>query len=153
MISAQQQSLKTIDPAIEVRGLLKNYGDTKAVRGIDLEIKPGEIYGLIGPDGAGKTSAFQVLGGVMPQTAGDIRMFGKTPRDARNFVGYLTQQFSLYQDLTVWENLRYIGELRLLEKATIEERGMHYLRLFDMEKFTERLAGRLSGGMKQKLAL
>jgi ABC-2 type transport system ATP-binding protein len=139
--------------AIEVRGLTKSYGETDAVRGIDLYVRPGEIYGLIGPDGAGKTSTFQILGGVMARTAGDVRMFGEEPREARQFVGYLTQTFSLYQDLTVRENLRYIGELRLLSKDQIEERGMHYLELFNMSKFTERLAGRLSGGMKQKLAL
>lgn len=140
--------------AIRVYGLKKNYGKTEAVRGIDLEIKAGEIYGLIGPDGAGKTSVFQILGGVMPETsAEEIKMYGVRPREARSVVGYLTQAFSLYQDLTVKENLRYIGELRLLSRREIEERGMYYLRLFDMARFTERLAGRLSGGMKQKLAL
>jgi drug efflux transport system ATP-binding protein len=141
------------EPAIRVRGLRKNYGKLEAVRGIDLEIWPGEIFGLIGPDGAGKTSIFQILGGVMEGTAGKISIYGRSPREARSFVGYLTQTFSLYQDLTVAENLRYIGELRLLSRREIDERGMHYLRLFDMAQFTERLAGRLSGGMKQKLAL
>ena len=154
MNAATGQILNAVgETAVSVRGLTKNYGATEAVRGIDLAIKKGEIYGLIGPDGAGKTSVFQILGGVMPQTSGEARMFGQNPRDARSFVGYLTQTFSLYQDLTVRENLRYIGELRRLSKAEIEERGMYYLRLFDMAKFTERLAGRLSGGMKQKLAL
>ncbi len=141
------------EPAIRVRGLTKNYGETRAVRGIDLDVRSGEIYGLIGPDGAGKTSTFQILGGVMEMTAGEALMFGEKPRAARQFVGYLTQTFSLYQDLTVRENLRYIGELRRLSKRDIEERGEHYLRLFNMSRFTERLAGRLSGGMKQKLAL
>jgi ABC-2 type transport system ATP-binding protein len=113
----------------------------------------GEIFGLIGPDGAGKTSVFQILGGVMPATAGTTKMCGVSARDARPFVGYLTQTFSLYQDMTVTENLNYIGELRRLERAQIEERGMYYLRMFDMERFADRLAGSLSGGMKQKLAL
>ncbi len=142
------------ESAIRVRGLVKHYGKTQAVRGIDLDIGVGEIYGLIGPDGAGKTSVFQILGGVMPETSSvETAMLGKPPREARNYTGYLTQTFSLYQDLTVRENLRYMGDLRLLSKHDIEERGMHYLRLFDMDRFTERLAGRLSGGMKQKLAL
>lgn len=140
-------------PAIEVRGLRKSYGKLEAVREINLDIQQGEIYGLIGPDGAGKTSTFQILGGVMRETSGEISMFGKNAREARSFVGYLTQAFSLYQDLTVIENLRYIGDLRLLSRQEIAERGMHYLRLFDMDKFPDRLAGRLSGGMKQKLAL
>ncbi|MFL6208245.1 MAG: ATP-binding cassette domain-containing protein [Pyrinomonadaceae bacterium] len=139
--------------AIRVRGLRKNYGAVQAVKGIDLDVNTGEIFGLIGPDGAGKTSTFQILGGVMPQTDGTAEMFGRAARDARSFVGYLTQAFSLYQDLSVSENLRYMGELRLLPDDEIEARGDRYLRMFDMHRFKERLAGRLSGGMKQKLAL
>ena len=139
--------------AIDVRELRKSYGALEAVKGVSLLIKAGEIFGLIGPDGAGKTSVFQILGGVMAQTAGAAEMYGVSARDARPFVGYLTQTFSLYQDMTVLENLRYIGELRRLSRAQIEEQGMRYLRMFDMERFTERLAGSLSGGMKQKLAL
>ncbi|MEW6130225.1 MAG: ATP-binding cassette domain-containing protein [Acidobacteriota bacterium] len=139
--------------AIRIRGLRKNYGAIAAVRGIDLDIREGEIFGLIGPDGAGKTSVFQVLGGVMAATAGEALVFGQTTRDARNIIGYLTQAFSLYQDLSVAENLRYMGELRKLSRQQIETRGNRYLKLFDMDRFTARLAGRLSGGMKQKLAL
>ena len=139
--------------AIRVRGLRKTYGELEAVRGIDLDIAEGEIFGLIGPDGAGKTSVFQILGGVMSATAGEAIVFEKTARDARSLIGYLTQAFSLYQDLSVAENLRYMGELRKLSRREIERRGNHYLKLFDMDRFTERLAGRLSGGMKQKLAL
>ena len=139
--------------AISIRNLRKSYGDFEAVRGINLEIAAGEIFGLIGPDGAGKTSVFQILGGVMQATAGRTDMYQIPARQARSFVGYLTQTFSLYQDLSVAENLRYLGELRLLSRRQIEERGMHYLEMFDMERFTDRLAGSLSGGMKQKLAL
>ncbi len=131
----------------------KSYGELEAVKGIDLEIGAGEIFGLIGPDGAGKTSVFQILGGVMAATEGAAEMYRRDARDARSFVGYLTQTFSLYQDMTVAENLRYIGELRRLSRARIEEQGMRYLSMFDMERFTDRLAGSLSGGMKQKLAL
>jgi ABC-2 type transport system ATP-binding protein len=139
--------------AIRIRGLRKNYGDLEAARGVDLEIQRGEIFGLIGPDGAGKTSIFQILGGVMAATAGEAIVFGRPARDARSMIGYLTQTFSLYQDLSVSENLRYVGQLRKLSNRQIAERGNHYLRLFDMDRFTDRLAGRLSGGMKQKLAL
>lgn len=144
---------KTGDTVIAVSGLRKTYGKLEAVKGVDLSISHGEIFGLIGPDGAGKTSVFQILSGVMAETGGEISIFGNRPGEARSFVGYLTQTFSLYPDLTVAENLRYVGDLRLLTRQEIVERGMHYLRLFDMERFTERLAGRLSGGMKQKLAL
>jgi ABC-2 type transport system ATP-binding protein len=141
------------DIAIRVRGLRKSYGKIEAVKGIDLDVRAGEIFGLIGPDGAGKTSTFQILGGVMQASAGEALMLGRTARDARSTVGYLTQAFSLYQDLSVAENLRYMGELRRLSRDEIERRGRHYLELFDMERFTARLAGKLSGGMKQKLAL
>ena len=139
--------------AIEVRGLKKNYGPVEAVRGIDLSIAAGEIFGLIGPDGAGKTTTFQILGGVMAPSSGAVQVYGQNPRDARSQVGYLTQAFSLYPDLTVWENIRYIGDLRHVSRQDLHERGMRYLEMFDMHRFTDRLAGKLSGGMKQKLAL
>ena len=140
-------------PAIQIRGLAKRYGAIEAVRGIDLDVSAGEIFGLIGPDGAGKTSTFQILGGVMEATSGTAEVFGRPPRGARAFVGYLTQAFSLYPDLSVAENLRYVGALRRVPRPQIEERGRRHLTMFGMEPFTDRLAGRLSGGMKQKLAL
>src|SRR2546428_10583 len=139
--------------AIRVQGLAKRYGVREAVRGIDLEVRTGEIFGLIGPDGAGKTSTFQVLGGVMEATAGTAELLGQPARQARAHVGYLTQAFSLYQDLSVAENLRYVGELRRVPVRQIERRGQRYLTMFGMERFMDRLAGRLSGGLKAKLAL
>jgi len=145
--------MSTAPVAISVRGLTKQYGTREAVRGIDLEVRTGEIFGLIGPDGAGKTSTFQVLGGVMEATAGTAELLGQPARLARAHVGYLTQAFSLYPDLSVAENLRYVGELRRVPVADIEARGRRYLTMFGMERFMARLAGRLSGGMKQKLAL
>ncbi len=151
--AADEASALTGDSAIHIRDLRKNYGAIEAVRGVDLDIQRGEIFGLIGPDGAGKTSVFQILGGVMPATAGEAIMLGRSTRDARSYVGYLTQVFSLYHDLTVAENLRYVGELRRLSDRDIEERGRRYLEMFGMDRFTDRLAGKLSGGMKQKLSL
>jgi ABC-2 type transport system ATP-binding protein len=139
--------------AVRVRQLTKRYGSIEAVRGIDFEVREGEIFGLIGPDGAGKTSTFQILGGAMKATSGTAEIFGKPARVARSQTGYLTQAYSLYPDLTVNENIRYIGDLRLVPPREIHDRGMRYLRMFDMDRFTDRLAGRLSGGMKQKLAL
>src|SRR6516164_5617030 len=111
------------DFAISVAGLRKSYGSVQAVRGVDLEVRHGEIFGLIGPDGAGKTSVFQILGGVMPATSGETIMLGRSARDARTYVGYLTQVFSLYHDLSVAENLRYMGQLRRLSDREIEQRG------------------------------
>src|SRR6202046_3505102 len=139
--------------AILIRDLWKRYGAVEAVRGIDLEIGEGEIFGLIGPDGAGKTSTFQILAGVMEATSGTAEVFGVVAREARSNTGYLTQAFSLYPDLSVAENIRYIGDLRRVPPAEIADRGHRYLQMFDMDRFTDRLAGRLSGGMKQKLSL
>ena len=158
MAAAKESHTITIDNtrdgvAIRVEDLKKSYGSVEAVRGIDLTIHSGEIFGLIGPDGAGKTSVFQILGGVMPATTGEALMLGRSARDARSYVGYLTQVFSLYHDLSVAENLRYMGELRRLSDDEIERRGDRYLEMFGMARFKDRLAGRLSGCMKLKLSL
>jgi ABC-2 type transport system ATP-binding protein len=139
--------------AVRVAGLIKRYGTLEAVRGISLEVAAGEIFGLIGPDGAGKTSTFQILAGVMEATGGEAEIFGRPARDARFRTGYLSQAFSLYPDLTVAENIRYIGDLRRVPPKETRKRGQRYLEMFDMDRFVNRLAGRLSGGMKQKLAL
>jgi ABC-2 type transport system ATP-binding protein len=140
-------------PAVRVRDLRKRYGGLEAVRGIGVEVAEGEIFGLIGPDGAGKTSTFQILAGVMEATDGAAEIFGRPAREARSETGYLTQAFSLYPDLTVAENLRYAGDLRRVSPADIAERGRRYLEMFDLDRFVDRLAGKLSGGMKQKLSL
>ncbi len=148
-----QASKESAGPAISIRDLRKVYGKTEAVGGINLDVNSGEIFGLIGPDGAGKTSTFQILGGVMQATSGEAILLGRSAREARAYVGYLTQVFSLYHDLTVAENLRYMGELRRLPDDEIERRGHRYLEMFGMDQFMDRLAGKLSGGMKQKLSL
>lgn len=138
---------------IQVEGLSKRYGKLVAVKGIDFAVKQGEIFGLIGPDGAGKTTTFHILGGVMEASAGNIQVLGKPPRDARLNIGYLTQQFSLYLDLSIDENLRYSAGLREVPEQQFFQRRHKYLRLMSLDRFGDRLAGRLSGGMKQKLAL
>lgn len=161
MIAAHQQVATLSDRQpngsqqvpIRVSRLSKRYGAIEAVRGIDLEIRDGEIFGLIGPDGAGKTSTFQILAGVMEPSDGIAEIFGRPARQSRSQTGYLTQAFSLYPDLTVNENIRYIGDLRRVPPNEITERGRRYLQMFDMDRFRDRLAAKLSGGMKQKLAL
>lgn len=147
------QEAKASPPAILVKDLHKDYGKTHAVRGISFTVNKGEIFGMIGPDGAGKTTTFQILAGVMESTSGVVEIFEQPARAMRSQTGYLTQTFSLYPDLTVAENIRYIGDLRQVATEMIEERGGRYLEMFDMNRFTDRLAGQLSGGMKQKLAL
>ncbi len=141
------------DLVIEVAGLCKRYGKLTAVRGIDFAVRRGEIFGLIGPDGAGKTTTFHILAGVMEASAGKVEVLGKLPRNARLGIGYLTQQFSLYLDLSIDENIRYSAGLREVPNDLFVERRNKYLRLMNLEKIGERLAGQLSGGMKQKLAL
>lgn len=151
--SSAETPTRNRQAAIRVHALWKRYDAVEAVRGISLEVSEGEIFGLIGPDGAGKTTAFQILAGVMKATQGLVEVFGRPARDARSQTGYLTQSFSLYPDLSVTENIRYIGDLRRIPPAEISKRGHRYLQMFDMDRFADRLAGQLSGGMRQKLAL
>jgi ABC-2 type transport system ATP-binding protein len=139
--------------AIRLSKLWKRYGTLEAVRGISFEVRKGVIFGLIGPDGAGKTTTFQILAGVMEASSGSAEVFGRPAREARSHTGYLTQTFSLYPDLTVAENIRYTGDLRRVPRDEIAVRSRGYLESFGLDRFTERLAGQLSGGMKQKLAL
>lgn len=141
------------DEVIQVEGLYKTYGKLVAVKGINFAVRRGEIFGLIGPDGAGKTSTFHILGGVMEASAGKVTILGQAPRQVRLNISYLTQKFSLYLDLTIEENLRYTAGLRQVPSHIYRTLRNQYLGLVDLERFSHRQAGRLSGGMKQKLAL
>lgn len=140
-------------PAVLCRDLGKDFGRISAIKNLNLEIKQGELFGLIGPDGAGKTTTFHIMGGVMEPTAGAITVLGRKPRDARVDIGYLTQQFSLHLDLSIDENLKYTAGIRRIAAGDFNERRERYLKLMDLHRFAGRLAGQLSGGMKQKLAL
>lgn len=141
------------DCAIAVRQLRKSYGIVDALRGIDFEVNRGEIFGLIGPDGAGKTTAFGILAGVMESTSGEALVLGRRPRAARLNLGYVTQKFSLYPDLSVLENMRYSAGLRQIPEDEFVVRSQQLLRRVDLHRFSRRLTRDLSGGMKQKLAL
>ncbi len=131
--------------------------EVQAVRGIDLDIAPGEIYGLIGPDGAGKTTTIRMLAGVMKPTAGIARVSGfDTTREAeqlRSQVGYMAQRFSLYGDLSVRENIEFYADIFGVRGAEREPRIQRLLRFARLEEFQQRDAGVLSGGMKKKLGL
>jgi ABC-2 type transport system ATP-binding protein len=156
LLSDRQKTTPETEQAsasIQIRKLYKQYGKTIAVRGIDLDVQPGELFGLIGPDGAGKTTVFNILGGVMEATAGEARLLDLPARTARNQTGYLTQQFSLYPDLSVTENINYSAGLRLVPEDQLADRRHKYLKLMQLDRFGDRLASQLSGGMKQKLAL
>jgi ABC-2 type transport system ATP-binding protein len=138
---------------IQVSNLHKNFADIKALDDVSFDIKKGEIFGLIGPDGAGKSTLFKLLSGVMKPDKGNIRIFGDSPSNMKHKIGFLTQQFSFYTDLSLDENIRYSAGIRRISKKIYLERKEKYLSLMGLENFGSRLAGQLSGGMKQKLAL
>ena len=142
---------------IQAQGLHKSFGENHAVNDVSLHIAEGEIYGLVGSDGAGKTTTLRLLVGALQADAGDIEVGGydvnKQVEQARSQIGYLSQQFSLYEDLTVLENIRFFAEVRGLSSQEWLPRSMEILEFVGLAEFKERRAGQLSGGMKQKLGL
>ena len=141
--------------AIVVNQLYKSYGKTRALNGVSFSVDEGELYGIIGPDGAGKSTLFRVLTTLMLADKGDARVMGydvvKDYRKIRDIIGYMPGKFSLYQDLTVEENLRFFATVF---NTTIEENYHLIADIYrQIEPFKRRMAGKLSGGMKQKLAL
>jgi ABC-2 type transport system ATP-binding protein len=142
-------------PLLEASDLVVRYGQTEAVRGISLQVRPREVVGLIGPDGAGKTSTLRVLGGLHMATDGRASAFGedcwKERRTLHTRLGYLAQRFALYGDLTVNENIQFFALMYGVPRW--RQRRRELLELVGLAPFHDRLADRLSGGMKQKLAL
>jgi ABC-2 type transport system ATP-binding protein len=142
---------------INATNLKKSFGENHAVDGVSLQIKPGEIYGLVGADGAGKTTTMRLLVGALKADAGEVNICGydiaMQTEQARSQFGYLSQRFSMYEDLTVLENIRFFAEVRGLKSDEWLPRCMEILEFVGLEKFVERRAGQLSGGMKQKLGL
>lgn len=144
-------------PAARVVGLVKTFGAANALAGISAELPPGRILGLVGPDGAGKTTLIRLLAGLMEPSAGTVEVLGRTPGaeggTTQAQTGYMPQRFGLYEDLSVLDNLNLYANLRALDAATRQQRFAQLLRFTDLGSFTGRLAGKLSGGMKQKLGL
>ncbi|HNS62595.1 MAG TPA: ABC transporter ATP-binding protein [Anaerolineales bacterium] len=142
---------------VSASNLKKHFGDTHAVDDVSLQIKAGEIYGLVGADGAGKTTTIRLLVGALKADAGEAVICGydisKQTEQARAQFGYLSQRFSLYEDLTVLENIRFFAEARGLKSNEWLPRSLEILEFVGLEKFKDRRAGQLSGGMKQKLGL
>jgi len=140
---------------IKIENLVKSYGGIKAVNGVSFEIGKGEMFGLVGPDGAGKTTTIRILCGLLMPDSGNVEILGmniKTDRNAiQDQVGYLSQKFSLYGDLTVDENIEFFANIHNVEN--FEGRRNELLEFTRLTPFRERLADNLSGGMKQKLAL
>ena len=145
--------------AVALDRVTKKYGDVVAVRELNLSIERGEMFGLIGPDGAGKTTTIRLMCGLLKVDAGTVRVLGRDPvRDhagVTQSVGYLSQRFSLYGDLSVDENIAFFAEIHGLHMGdgAIEARRTRLLELTQLTPFRDRLADQLSGGMKQKLAL
>jgi ABC-2 type transport system ATP-binding protein len=143
--------------AIAVRGLEKRFNGRAAVQGVNLEVRAGEIFGLVGPDGAGKTTTLRMLAGILPADAGEMTLAGvdvvRHPERAKQFLSYMPQRFGLYEDLTVDENIHFYAELFGVNAAERAARGDQLLQAAGMQEFRKRRAGQLSGGMKQKLGL
>jgi ABC-2 type transport system ATP-binding protein len=143
--------------AIEVCGLTKRFPGVVAVDRMSLTVAPGEIFGLVGPDGAGKTTTLRMLAGVLPPTEGTAQVAGhdvvRHPERVKQNISYMPQRFGLYEDLTVDENIEFYAELFGVPRAEREKRARRLLEASGMSEFRGRLAGKLSGGMKQKLGL
>jgi len=143
------------DPAIIAHGLSKAFEDVEAVRALDLKVGQGEMFGLVGPDGAGKTTTIRLLCGILRPTSGTARVLGydlgRQVDKIKENIGYLSQKFSLYGDLTVDENIEFFAEIHGVRG--FRERREELLEFTRLKPFRRRLAGHLSGGMRQKLAL
>lgn len=142
---------------IHAQNLNKTFGENHAINDLSLQIKKGEIYGLVGSDGAGKTTTLRLLVGAMLPDAGTVTIDGmelsQHGDEIRARIGYLSQRFSLYEELSVLENIRFFAEVRGLSTEEWLPRSMDILDFVGLAEFKERRAGQLSGGMKQKLGL
>ncbi|MGA2632498.1 MAG: ABC transporter ATP-binding protein [Terriglobia bacterium] len=144
-------------PAIRMAGLTKIFGDVRAVDGLTLDVEEGEIFALVGPDGAGKTTTMRLLTAIMDPTAGDAWVAGhhvvKEGEALKEEIGYMSQRFGLYPDLTVMENLDFYADIYCVAQRGRAKKVERLLAFSNLTPFKQRLAGNLSGGMKQKLGL
>jgi len=143
--------------AIETRNLTRRFGDFVAVNKVSIAVEKGEVFGFLGPNGSGKTTVIKMLTGITSISEGEASIEGlnvRTQTDAvRERIGYMSQKFSLYDDLTVLENLRFYARAYQLKGAAIRQKIDETIAANKLEKYVDRLAGRLSGGWKQRLAL
>ena len=144
-------------PAIAVSSLGKKFADVRAVDDLSFEVHSGEIFGLVGPDGAGKTTTLRMLAGVLAPDSGSATVagfdVGHDPEGAKHHLSYMPQRFGLYDDLTVDENIRFYGDLFGISRMERAKNSAELLTAAGLSEFRRRLAGNLSGGMKQKLGL
>jgi ABC-2 type transport system ATP-binding protein len=149
--------MEEISPIIETHALTRDFKRTRAVDSLDLAIPPGELFGLVGPDGAGKTTTLRLLAGLLDITSGSARVAGydlaHQAEAIKSRIGYMAQQFSLYGELSVLENLSFFSELYDVEVTELQERTERLLAFAGLTEFKDRRAAHLSGGMQKKLAL
>jgi ABC-2 type transport system ATP-binding protein len=154
---SQLKRMTDAQPSVRTEGLTRTFGATTAIDGLDLSIPAGELFGLVGPDGAGKTTTLRLLAGLLSISEGGAWVAGISLKDrpeaVKPLIGYMAQEFSLYAELTVSENLRFFAELYQVPRAQLAERMDRLLGFAGLREFTERRAGDLSGGMQKKLAL
>jgi len=143
--------------AIEAVNLTKTFPGVRAVDRLSFDVRPGEIFGLVGPDGAGKTTTLRMLAGVLTPDSGSAMVAGidvaRNPEGAKKHISYMPQRFGLYEDLTTDENIRFYGDLFGVRPGEREQRSQRLLAAAGLSEFRARLAGKLSGGMRQKLGL
>ena len=146
-----------MDTIIEVKGLTRRFGGLVAVDHLDLKVERGEMFGLVGPDGAGKTTTLRMLCGLVEPNEGTATVAGhdvkRESQQVKDRIGYMAQRFGLYADLTVGENMVFYADLFGITGSDRDTLTKQLLRMTRMEEFAKRQAGKLSGGMKQKLAL
>ncbi|HTP52899.1 MAG TPA: ABC transporter ATP-binding protein [Anaeromyxobacteraceae bacterium] len=143
-------------PALRAAGMEKRFGAVEALAGLSFQVEAGELYGLVGPDAAGKTTAIRALAGLLDLDGGEARVLEMDPRgggEVREALGLLPQQYSLYRDLSVWENLQFFARLYVLPRELFRQRAERLLAITRLERFVDRRADALSGGMYKKLAL
>jgi ABC-2 type transport system ATP-binding protein len=144
-------------PAISLRGLTRRFGELTAVDGLTFDVAPGELFGLVGPDGAGKTTTLRMLSGVLRPSGGDALVGGisitRDPEGVKHKIAYMSQRFGLYTDLTVRENIDFYADLYDVPDGDRQARRERLYHFSSLGPFEDRLAGQLSGGMKQKLSL
>jgi ABC-2 type transport system ATP-binding protein len=146
-----------LQSAIVCEGLTKSFPGVRAVDALSFDVRAGEIFGLVGPDGAGKTTTLRMLAGIMPPDAGRATVAGfdvaRNPEGAKHSLSYMPQRFGLYEDLNVEDNIRFYADLFGVNRSERNTRSTQLLEAAGMSEFRTRLAGKLSGGMKQKLGL